>query len=167
MTGRGFSALQDSAPPSLGVKHWPFRHAAKAWGVFCYCFWDRQPSAHKFIPQQEYAQRCLCKRCFSQFLWMWCWSSQVWFLASLQFSYNCREIPDQLYAKLDPCKRHLSRFWHWISGKSLSSKCTNSGDKSCIFVLVACCCVSLDCRSCACLRFWVLMCQFFDVGKAS
>lgn len=83
--------------------------------------------------------------------------------------YNCKENPHQLYAKLDQCKWHLSKFWHWISDKSLSSKCTNDEDKGCMFVLMACCCViaSLGCRSCGCMRFWVLMCQFFDVEKTS
>lgn len=133
-------------------------------GVLLLFFSDSQPSAHTFIPQQEYARKCFCKCWFSQL------KSSILVLGfTAAHSYNYKEIPNQLYAELDRCKWHLSKFWHWISGKSLSSECTNDGDKSCIFVLVACCSViaSLGCRSCACLRFWVLMCQFFDMGKAS
>lgn len=69
MTGRRFSALQDSVP-ALGVKLWPFRHAIKAWRVFCYCFSGSQSSPLTFVPQEEYVQRCFCKHWFSLFLWM-------------------------------------------------------------------------------------------------
>lgn len=55
---------------------------------------------------------------------------------------------------------HLSKFWHLVFSKSLSSKSTNDGDKSYVFVLVDCYSIitSLGCRS--------YVYPIFGMGKA-